>query len=85
MRKCLQSGGFYYFYALDSPEGMFNLFGQHTEPIFVSSQPESSNFSEIVSEYWVADTKEAIASKLQDKEYEKMLAILKTVKFSIAA
>lgn len=74
MRGGWQIGNFWYFQALDSPKGLFNLFHQHIHPIFVSAHNVSSELSQAVSDYWAADAEEVIATKLRDKEdYEKML------------
>lgn len=74
MRKGWKIGNFWYFQALDSPKGLFNIFRDHIQPIFASSHNADSDFSRIVSEYWAVNGEEVIAAKLRDKEmYEKML------------
>ncbi|KAJ5585282.1 uncharacterized protein N7459_005082 [Penicillium hispanicum] len=74
MRKGWQTGNFWYFHALDSPKGLYNLFQQHISPLFVSTHEVSDDFSRIVSDYWAADAEDVIAAKLRDKdEYEKRL------------
>ncbi|PYI11878.1 hypothetical protein BO78DRAFT_465861 [Aspergillus sclerotiicarbonarius CBS 121057] len=74
MRRGWHTGNFWYFQALDSPKGLYNLFEQHIHPIFVSSHGVSSEFSRIVSDYWAADAETVITAKLRDKEeYEKKL------------
>ncbi|PYH97167.1 hypothetical protein BO71DRAFT_417271 [Aspergillus ellipticus CBS 707.79] len=74
MRKTWQTGGFWYFQALDSPKGLYNLFQQRIHPIFRSNTEVGSDSSRIVSDYWAADVEEVIAAKLRDKEeYEEKL------------
>lgn len=74
MRKGWQTGSFWYFLALNSPKGLFNLFHQHIHPIFDSSHSVSSELPRIVSKYWAVDMEEVIDAKLRDKEkYEKTL------------
>lgn len=74
MRRGWQTGSFWYFHALDSPKGLFNLFEQHIHPMFVSSCEVSSDFTRVVSDYWAADAEGVIAAKLRDKEeYERRL------------
>ena len=74
MRRAWQTGNFWYFQALDSPKGLFNLFSQHIHPIFVSAHGVSSELSRGLSEYWAVDTENVMAAKLRDKEeYEKIL------------
>ncbi|KKK16554.1 hypothetical protein AOCH_004573 [Aspergillus ochraceoroseus] len=75
MGKGWQIGNFWYFQALDSPKGLFNLFHQHIHPIFASAHRVSSDFSRVVSDYWAANVEEVIAAKLRDKEdYDNKLS-----------
>lgn len=74
MRHGWQVGKFWYFHALDSPKGLFNLFGQHIHPIFTASQQVGLEFSRVVSDFWAPNVEQVIAAKLRDKEeYEKSL------------
>lgn len=76
MRRALQTGSFWYFGALNSPKGMYNLFSEHIHPVFGSSPEVSPDLARIVSEYWAAGTEAVIAAKLRDKEdYEKALRL----------
>jgi hypothetical protein len=77
MRNGWQVGNFWYFHALDSPKGLFNLFRQHVYPIFAPSHQIASEFSRLVSDFWAPDVEEVILSKLRDKEeYDKSLCQL---------
>lgn len=78
MRKGWKIGNFWYFQALDSPKGLFNIFRDHIQPRFsVSQSTDESDFTRIVSEYWAVDTKDVMARKLKDKEaYDKRLLLL---------
>ncbi|PLB49352.1 hypothetical protein P170DRAFT_408496 [Aspergillus steynii IBT 23096] len=74
MRRSSQVGAFWYFHALDSPKGLFNLFGQHVYPRFISSRGIPREFSEVASGLWAPDGEDVIAHKLRDKEgYEELL------------
>lgn len=74
MKKGLEIGNFWYFQALESPTGLYNLFRQHIQPIFEPTHDISPDFSRTVPKYWAADMEDVIAAKLQDKEeYEKRL------------
>lgn len=74
MRRALHTGSFWYFHALNSPKGMYNLFSQHIHPLFGSSSEVSPGLAQTVSTYWDTDTEAVIATKLHDKEdYEKEL------------
>ncbi|PKY07201.1 hypothetical protein P168DRAFT_295141 [Aspergillus campestris IBT 28561] len=72
--SCWRTGSFWYFLALNSPKGLFNLVHQHIHPIFDSTHPISSELPRVVSNYWAADMKKVIDAKIRDKEeYEKTL------------
>ena len=74
MRRGLEIGNFWYFKALESPKGLYNLFRQHIHPIFDPTRDISSDFSQTVSKYWAPYMEQVIAAKLRDKEeYEKMV------------
>ncbi|KAJ5198289.1 uncharacterized protein N7498_007406 [Penicillium cinerascens] len=77
MRKGWKIGKFWYFQALDSPKGLFNIFRDHIQPKFAASQSaDPLDISKIVSEYWAVDTKDVVAGKLRDKEvYEEDLRL----------
>ncbi|KAJ5131329.1 uncharacterized protein N7515_007368 [Penicillium bovifimosum] len=76
-RKGWKVGNFWFFHALDSTKGLFNLFQDHIQPKFAPSQVDHpSDFSRIVSEYWAVDTKNVMEQKLKDKEaYENELRL----------
>lgn len=72
MRRGWQAGNFWYFHALGSTKGLFNIFDQHILPIFTSGH--RSGFSQILSEFWAADAGTVLSTKLHDKEeYEQRL------------
>ena len=78
MRTGWKIGNFWYFHALNSPKGLFNLFRQHVQPIFEprrdSCKPGVADFAEIVSPYWAADARETVVAKLEEKrKYEREL------------
>ncbi|KAJ5641006.1 hypothetical protein N7528_000631 [Penicillium herquei] len=82
MRNTWQTGGFWYFSALDSPKGLYNLFYQHICPIFTQPQqfdPESDCFKslQLISDFWAPGVDDLIAAKLKDKkEYENSISEL---------
>lgn len=74
MKRSWKLGSFWYFSALDTTKGLYNLFHDHIQPIFTTSCGTDIGFSQILSEYWAADTREVIAEKLRDNQaYEKEL------------
>lgn len=78
MRRGWKIGNFWYFQALKSPKGLFNLFRQHVQPIFEPQRenfmPDFDGFAQIVSPYWASDAQEVVVAKLADKKnYEQEL------------
>ena len=68
----MKIGNFWYFHALKSPKGLYNIFVQHIQPIFELQQ--DIKFAEIVSAYWAPNAREVVAAKLEDKKrYEQQL------------
>jgi hypothetical protein len=51
MRKGWKIGNFWYFQALDSPKGLYNIFRDHIQPTFAPSHNVDLDFPRIVSEY----------------------------------
>jgi hypothetical protein len=77
MRNGWEIGNFWYFHALDSPKGLYNLFRQQIYPIFSPSHEIDSEFSRLVSDFWAPDAEEVILARLRDKEeYDKALCQL---------
>ncbi|KAJ8059608.1 hypothetical protein OCU04_011263 [Sclerotinia nivalis] len=73
-RKGWKIGNLWYFQALDSSKGLYNIFLDHIQPIFAPSHNIDPDFSRIVSEYWAVGVNDIISAKLQDKDvYERML------------
>ena len=77
MKKTWETGAFFYFLALDSPTGLFNLFLQHLWPKFPSSAAAAESFDEGLSPFWSFDADEITATKVKDREeYEASLRAL---------
>ncbi|KAI1973220.1 hypothetical protein LOZ53_005026 [Ophidiomyces ophidiicola] len=73
MRSNWTSGAFWYFHALNSLKGCFNLFQQHIQPRF-NQDVNYDGFSQEVFCYWAPNAKQVIATKLDDKtRYEQGL------------
>ncbi|KAF9894129.1 hypothetical protein FE257_009102 [Aspergillus nanangensis] len=69
MSRGLKVGNFWYFHALESPKGLYNLFRDHIQPKYASTSREScATFTEVVSDYWAPDTDQTIQRKLTDKD-----------------
>ena len=67
MRIGWKIGNFWYFHALDSHKGTYNIFLQHIQPRFAPSH-NATVFDRTVAPYWAADANEVIASKTKDFE-----------------
>ncbi|OBT85763.1 hypothetical protein VE02_05833 [Pseudogymnoascus sp. 03VT05] len=73
MRSGWKIGNFWYFHALKSPKGLFNLFVQHIQPIF-EPRRRDNGFAKMVAAYWAPDAREVVAAKFLDKKkYEEEL------------
>lgn len=75
MRKGWKIGNFWYFEALQSPKGLYNLFRRNMQPMFDAQRHSNMDgFTDIVSPYWAPDAREVVAEKLADKKkYEQEL------------
>lgn len=74
MRKGWKIGNFWYFEALQSPKGLFNLFRHNIQPMFNPHRDNIDGSTDIVSPYWALDAREVVATKLEDeKKYEQEL------------
>ncbi|KAL8809338.1 MAG: hypothetical protein Q9200_003508 [Gallowayella weberi] len=72
LRSVWQTGAFFFFSALDSPTGLFNVWSQHIKPRFSSIRANMP-----LSQYWSSDTESVITMKLKDRdEYDKKLKAL---------
>ena len=81
MRRAWETGGFFYFHALESTTGLFNLFLQHIWPRFPASEDAKEKFDEAFSPFWSSDSDEVTARKTRDrKEYEASLRALLKLK-----
>jgi hypothetical protein len=71
MRGGWKVGNFWYFLALDSLKGLYNIFREHIQEDFA---PHNSDFDRIVSAYWTTGVEKVLTAKLQEKEmYEEEL------------
>lgn len=77
MRTAWETGGYFYFRALESTTGLFNLFLQHIWPRFPTSTAASQSFDEVVSPFWGFGANAFTAEKVKDREeYEARLRAL---------
>lgn len=77
MRRAWETGVYFYFHALESTTGLFNLFLQHIWPKFPSSIAARKGFDEALSPFWSFDADKVTAVKMKDREeYEARLQAL---------
>ncbi len=63
MQRSWQLGGFWYFHALATTKGFYNLFLQHIKPRFSKDLPH-----EEVSSFWHQDAEQILQSKLDHRQ-----------------
>ncbi|ODA83558.1 hypothetical protein RJ55_02072 [Drechmeria coniospora] len=69
MRTGWKTGTFWYFSALDSVNGLYNLFLQHIQPIYgEAAMKDWKDFERVVAPYWTADSLEFIDQKVRERE-----------------
>jgi hypothetical protein len=75
MRTGWEVGNFWWFHALDNPKGLYNIFLQHIQPIFVELDDLGlAQFERTIAPYWSANSLKLVAAKVKDKEmYEDQL------------
>ncbi|KAL9032740.1 MAG: hypothetical protein Q9180_006332, partial [Flavoplaca navasiana] len=77
LRNVWKTGAFFYFSALDSPTGLFNVWINNIQPRFGSVSNLKDGANKIMAPYWSSDAETVIAAKLKDREgyLEKLNAL----------
>ncbi|KAL2068508.1 hypothetical protein VTL71DRAFT_14845 [Oculimacula yallundae] len=71
MRRCWETGTFWYFQAINSPKGLYRVFNEHIQRKFYPPHCDMQIFDELVSPYWCVGTAAVIGKKLEEeKEYK---------------
>ncbi|KAJ0419620.1 hypothetical protein BJY00DRAFT_302025 [Aspergillus carlsbadensis] len=75
MRKGWEIGSFWYFHALETPKGLYNIFLDHIQPKFAKLDNAAIvEFERTISPYWAPDVHEFLDGKIKDTEiYEGRL------------
>lgn len=77
MKKAWKSGSFFYFHALNTTVGLFNVWGQSIHPRFSSMDYVKEELNELLSPYWCANAENVVAKKIRDREqYAEQLRAL---------
>lgn len=74
MRRTWETGSFFYYHALDSTIGLFNIWAQSILPKFTSESCFKAESNRIAAQYWCTDADQFVAAKIKDREvYEEQL------------
>ncbi|KKK16642.1 hypothetical protein ARAM_000507 [Aspergillus rambellii] len=69
MRKGWEMGNFWYFHALETPKGLYNIFLEHIQPRFSKLDDAGMvEFERTISPYWAPDIRKFLDDKMKDKE-----------------
>ena len=71
MKNCWDTGSFWYFHAVNSPKGLYQLFNEHIQPLFHPAYSEMSLFDEVVALYWSISAAKVIERKIEEEERYK--------------
>ncbi|KAI9849280.1 MAG: hypothetical protein M1837_004739 [Sclerophora amabilis] len=75
IKQVWENGGFWYFAALESTKGMYNIFHDHIRPLFdPPSILDAGKFERTLSSYWSPHVEKTVSVKMKDKaRYENEL------------
>ncbi|BCR96230.1 uncharacterized protein AKAW2_21169A [Aspergillus luchuensis] len=69
MRRGWATGSFWYFHALETPKGLYNIFLDHIQPRYSKLDDAGMvEFERTVSPYWTPDIQTFLDGKLKEKE-----------------
>lgn len=69
MRAGWKTGSFWYFGAIESFSGLYNLFLQHIQPIYgATAVKDWKEFERSVAPYWAPDSSAVISEKVEERE-----------------
>jgi hypothetical protein len=63
MRRGWKIGDFWYFQALDSPKGLYNI-----QPLFEPSHVGGTSFDQVLYPYWAPSATDVIVAKVREKQ-----------------
>ncbi|KAL5336617.1 hypothetical protein BJX70DRAFT_271919 [Aspergillus crustosus] len=64
-----KTGKFWYFHALDSPKGLYNIFLNHIQPLFTKLDDKGMDeFERTLAPYWTTDVQGFLDDKVRQKE-----------------
>ena len=71
IRKCWETGSFWYFYARDSPKGLCRVFTEHVQQLFCSQNCEIQLFDQVMTPSWHTNAAQVIERKIEEEERYK--------------
>lgn len=71
MKKCWETGSFWYFQAVESPKGLYRVFNEHIQRLFCPEHCKMRIFDQVVAPYWKAGAADVIERKMKDEEKYK--------------
>ncbi|KAI9373631.1 hypothetical protein BJX61DRAFT_552128 [Aspergillus egyptiacus] len=73
MRRCWESGAFWYFQAVQSPKGLLRVFNEHIQRRFCEGHCTQRVFDRVVSHYWCVGAEGYIQRKVEEARYKDRL------------
>lgn len=71
MRRCWETGSFWYFQALHVPKGLYWAFNEHIQRMFCPEHCGTRSFDRIVAPYWCLGAADVIETKIKEEEMYK--------------
>lgn len=71
MRRCWELGSFWYFHAINSPKGLYQVFNEHIQRLFCPEHCDMAIFDEVVAPYWSVGAAGVIKEKIKEDESYK--------------
>ncbi len=71
IRKCWETGSFWYFHAINSPKGLCRVFTDHIQRRFCPQHCEMRIFDQVVAPYWGIGAAQEIERKIEEEERYK--------------
>ena len=72
MKRTWLTGGFFYFHAVNSTVGLYNIFQQHIQSRFTKDECTSADMDNTLSIFWGEEAEKVRAAKVQDRDVYKI-------------
>jgi hypothetical protein len=85
MRRAWETWSFFYYHALDSTTGFFNLWGRSTQPRFSNAGNPNNALNRLMAPHWCANAENIVAAKMKDRgEYIEQLQAMFEAKAQVS-